>query len=248
MQPRIQFQIGIPAIINQPTTWNAPTFFNAPTTFNTAPSIKTKGNLTAYTNAAPATGDFWFDTTQKTLMTDEAGLPVYKGSVVSAIKTTFYQVYLTVATTYYNILPAANMLNTLTFPANFMIVGKTVRVKLKGIVYINAGTTTLRMRINFLGQSGTYCGCSALASGFYNFEAEFEISCNQTGSALSGQANETAKMTLFYGTAGVSYSVLNYGAVAISTDVASTLAIEATDLSNANSYVEVFNATVEVLG
>jgi hypothetical protein len=34
MQPRIQFQQGIPAILNQPITFNNPTFFNALATFN----------------------------------------------------------------------------------------------------------------------------------------------------------------------------------------------------------------------
>jgi hypothetical protein len=193
--------------------------------------------------ASTTTGDVWQDSTQATLTTFNAGVKQYvTTSLLTATAT---------ATT--SGTSASTMLGggigTYTLPANFFVVGKTVRLKGYG-TYTTTGTPGTSLLTLSLGGTTVAVTPSAvtLPTSLTNQPFEFEcvITCRSVGS--SGTVFANGSLRYFGASAAIS-------GVAISATAATTInttASQAINLTQTNSVAggTVFsttNTTLEVL-
>ena len=112
-----------------------------------------KVNFNLYTDASPALGDMWTDTTQQTLCVNEGSstanlVKVYKGGAIASNKQQ-YSVTCTTAGTFYDILAVSNFIGTTTIPANFFVPGKTLKIEADIVVTPTAGSCALNLAFYF---------------------------------------------------------------------------------------------------
>jgi hypothetical protein len=157
------------------------------------------------------------DSTQQTLCAEEgaSGNPVkvYKSGALATMKTGGgYTVTCTTAGTYsYDWLPAADFLNTLTLPANFWVVGKTIKIDMwcSFTTPVGTGTPLLTIAFGGLGLVGADMpGNNLVASTTYGMKVEATITCIATGVAGVAKAQAAISFT--------AYSFLNGAAVGAS--------------------------------
>ena len=127
-----------------------------------------KLNLGSVTNASPASGDFWYDTTQKTYAARTAGATSFSSGVLYVGTST-----VTVA----NSTTETSMLGTgvgsATLPANFAVVGRTIRVRSHGFISDTATpSSTIKIK---LGAVTLITSTGSLPSGLSNAEVTFEF-------------------------------------------------------------------------
>ncbi len=100
-----------------------------------------KLNLGAVTNASPATGDFWYDSTQETFSARVAGATVYRGGILFSQTSN-----VTVANTTTETSLLGTGIGSATLPANFAVAGRAIRVRSYGYIS-NTATTTSKLKI-----------------------------------------------------------------------------------------------------
>ena len=127
-----------------------------------------KLNLGAVSNASPASGDFWYDTTQKTFAARTAGATAFNSGILYVGTST-----VTVA----NSTTETSMLGTgvgsATLPANFAVVGRTIRVRSHGFISDTATpSSTIKIK---LGSVTLITSTGTLPSGLSNAEVTFEF-------------------------------------------------------------------------
>ena len=127
-----------------------------------------KLNLGAVSNASPASGDYWYDTTQKTFAARTAGATAFNSGIL----------YVGTATvTVANSTTETSMLGTgvgsATLPANFAVVGRTIRVRSHGFISDTATpSSTIKIK---LGAVTLVTSTGTLPSGLSNAEVTFEF-------------------------------------------------------------------------
>ena len=129
--------------------------------------------------------------TQQTLVANEgangATVPVFKSGVLATNKT-FYTIPTPAASTYYDLLPAGNLLNTTTLPANFFVVGKTIKIELWVSATIASGSQTTTYELMLGGVALTAFSAASATGNVIKIEGL--ITCTAVGA--SGVASFTA--------------------------------------------------------
>ena len=166
-----------------------------------------KANFAAYANTA-ALGDLWFNSTQLTFCASEgaAGNPVtvYKQSVLGIAKSTG-AVTFAAATTYYPIL-TTTLLGTLTLPANFLVVGKTIELSINGVITIITTASTVTAQVQIGATNITFPVSASLGAGSYNFTLNVTAELTAAG-YLQGMG--TLTIAVQGGTVITSYGTIN---------------------------------------
>ena len=127
-----------------------------------------KLNLGAVANASPASGDFWYDSTKKTIAARTSGATAFNSGILYVGTST-----VTVA----NSTTETSMLGTgvgsATLPANFAVVGRTIRVRSHGFISDTATpSSTIKIK---LGSVTLITSTGTLPSGLSNAEVTFEF-------------------------------------------------------------------------
>ena len=127
-----------------------------------------KLNLGAVANASPATGDFWYDSTQKTIAARTAGATAFNSGILYVGTSTV---------TVENSTTETSMLGTgvgsATLPADFAVVGRTIRVRSHGFISdTDTPSSTLKIK---LGSVTLITSTGTLPSGLSNAEVTFEF-------------------------------------------------------------------------
>lgn len=204
----------------------------------------TVGHTSVAAPGSPADGDVWNDSTRKTLTFRNNGLTSYNRTV------SFVQ---TASVTIQNTLVETTMfgagLGTLTFPANFFVAGKSVRIRISGTLANNAAPT-VRWRLKLGGTllADTLPLALTASAGGPIFSSDAIITCRSVGAAGSFFAN---MYTLWSGSNGLSPGVFGAsGTVSGAINTAATATLDVTfqwGTANNNNSMVVTNAIVEVL-
>lgn len=122
-------------------------------------------------------GDIWLDSTQKGLQTYVNGIE--QGVPGCLLTQTADQ---TIANTTTETLLLGTGVGTNTLPADFFVVGKTVRIIVHGTI-ANTGTPTIRLRLRLGASLIVDSGVVTLSSlgGTRPFRAEYLLTCRSTG-------------------------------------------------------------------
>ena len=127
-----------------------------------------KLNLGAVANASPASGDFWYDTTQKTYAESISGATVYHSGVLFSQTSS-----VTVSNTTTETSLLGTGLGSATLPANFAAVGRSIRVRSYGYIS-NTATPSATLRIK-VGSVTILTSTGSLPSGLSNALVEFDF-------------------------------------------------------------------------
>jgi hypothetical protein len=200
--------------------------------------------------AAPGTiasGDIWHDSTQLALQTKVAGIKqTLSGCIFTSTATQTFSNTTTETTA------LGTGVGTLTLPANFFAVGKTVRVRARGTMG-TTGTPTLRIRLK-LGSLAVLDTTaltlpSLAAATAWAFDGE--VVCRTVNGASSTAASSG---TFVFGDASGNFAparIATLNPVASTTfDVASSYAVDLTaqwGTASASNIINGFTVTVEVL-
>lgn len=138
----------------------------------------------------------------------------------------------------------------LTLPANFLTVGRTIRIKMKGVYSSTTAAPTLNFLLTLQGVTIATSGAITMTTvSMVNrpWWAEFEITCRATGASATviGNGTVTGANTL-----AVHNSWLMVGALA-NVNTAATAAIGFTvacSASNAANAISMVNCTIEAVG
>jgi len=143
-------------------------------------AIKSAGNLSLYPMTGQTTnGDFWNDSTQKTLQTFVAGIEqslngcIFTQTADKVIEDT------TTATTMFG-----TGVGTLTIPADFWTLGKTIKIKIYGNIEDNS-TPTARIKGTLSGTPLVDSGAITLKglSSVEEWQCEMIMTCRTIGSS-----------------------------------------------------------------
>ena len=127
-----------------------------------------KLNLGAVTNASPASGDYWYDTTQKTFAARTAGATAFNSGILYVGTAT-----VTVANSTTETSLLGTGVGSATLPANFAVVGRTIRVRSHGFISDTATpSSTIKIK---LGAMTLVTSTGTLPSGLSNAEVTFEF-------------------------------------------------------------------------
>lgn len=191
--------------------------------------------------SSPVAGDVWSDSTQKALTIREAGVnqnavgTIFTATADKNINTTAAETTL-----------FASGVGTLTLPANFWAIGKTVRITMQGY-YSQTGaspTRTLKVKIGSVAVCNTALTVFGGAVTNKGFAVDVLVTCRTLGASgtVMGQ-----------GMVSLEGNASPYGTATTATATVDTTASGALDVtwtwgtSDANNKVVVTNATVEVL-
>jgi hypothetical protein len=168
-----------------------------------------KQTWTLLANASPALGDVWMDSTQQTLCAEEgaSGNPVkvYKSGTLATMKTPGgYSVTCTTAGTFsYDWLPAADFLNTLTLPANFWVVGKSIKIEMWCSFTTSTGIGAPSLYI-VVGAPivAASMGNNLVASTSYSMKVEAAVTCIAVGASGTAKAQGAISFTAYSASTG----------------------------------------------
>jgi hypothetical protein len=253
MQPRIQIQGGVPAIVNTPTTWTAPVFLNG----TPSASIATKLTFTQYADAAPAVGDFFFDMTQNAISFEagETGNPSVEEylSGVIAVQKQNMNVTFTAAATQYSTLPAAMLIGNTTIPQNLWALGKTIRLKqiLDFTIGALADTFTLNVYLNNI-PTGTLTIPTAAATTQMTVNLEAVITCVALGAGgtaefLVGFMGKATNLLTGVDIPAIFLSSAGFTSPSFGTTTPLTVNLKGAFANNGNTLVGILTTTMELL-
>ena len=248
----IRRRAGSPVDINRPI--NA-TDSTASTSTTTGALVVTGGvgiggtlNVGAYlklgavTNASPASGAFWYDTTQKTFASGVNGATSYMSGVI------FNQ---TSSVTVANTTGATNLLGTgigsATLPANFATVGRSIRVKSYGYISTGAANTSATLRI-YVGPNPILTSTGTLPSGLSNalVEFDFTFSLVATGKIIGHGSLKITPSGAFGSSVGM--ALVMTAPATINATIANALNVTYQwGTASASNTITMTNATIEVL-
>jgi hypothetical protein len=143
-----------------------------------------KMNFNLYNNASPSLGDTWLSSTRQTLSTQEGvttgnSVTLYKSGIL-ATNNTNYNVTFTSAATYYDILASSNLTAPAVLPANFFILGKTIKIEM-WFTFAPSATSALFVDTTF-GAISLVIQSAPLTSGLtYSGKYEVVLTCITTG-------------------------------------------------------------------
>jgi hypothetical protein len=211
------------------------TFSGGSATFSVV-DIHTQGiQLTAYAGGTTS-GQTWNDSTQKTLTGYYNGITQYQSGLLFS-QTTLNS---STATTLTTIINSTSAIGTLTLPANFFVLGKTIRMKAWGR-YTTIGTVgTLNISIQ-LGGNGmsSYNLTPTIPSVTFVWSGEVLAVCTATGG--SGNLSGNYKFDFFLASNGVlQWTASNSGQVPIATTSAVTLNASFTQTQAGTFYTDGF--------
>jgi hypothetical protein len=209
-----------------------------------------KLNLTAK-SATTNLGDIWRDSTQESIATYISGVQqTLSGVIWSKTSTTTLASWTTAAT----ILGASSTgIGTLTLPANFFKVGKTIRLRLKGTLGTASTVPTLIIAV-YLGatsvgatNTGTATTLTTASMSNRTWVLDVDITCRTTGSSgtvvAGGVWNLSNSATVDY-----AWGIGNGSAVTVNTTTSLAIDVKATcGTSNASNTISCTIATIEVL-
>jgi len=202
-----------------------------------------KLNLGAVSNASPASGDFWYDTTQKTFASRVNGATSYLSGVIFNQNSS-----VTVANTTTETSLLGTGLGSATLPANFATVGRSIRVRSYGYIS-NTDTPSATLRIK-VGSVTILTSTETLPSGLSNALVEFDFTfrfatIGATGTII-GQGS--TKITPGAFVSSVGRPLVMTEPVTIDTTVGNLLDVtyEWGTASDSNT-ITMTNATIEVL-
>jgi hypothetical protein len=212
-----------------------------------------KQTWTPLANASPSLGDVWMDSTQQTLCAEEGAsgtVKVYKSGALATMKTGGgYTVTCTTAGIFsYDWLPATNFLNTLTLPANFWVVGKTIKIDMWCGFTTPAGTGSPLLIIAFGGVEivgANMLGNNLVASSTYGMKVEATITCIATGVAGVAKAQAAISFTAYNVVTGVALGASGSGQITASFQTTAAGAIDI--LGYSGIVVTVGNVLITVL-
>jgi hypothetical protein len=133
--------------------------------------------LTAKANSSPTTGDLWYDSTKKTFENRVEGLTVHNQGHC------FHQ---TASKTIANTTTETSLVGTgegtLTLPANFLTVGRTIKIRARGHVSeVSGPNATLRIKVGsvtIITSVGALPSAGLTTAGW---EIAFEFTCRSVG-------------------------------------------------------------------
>lgn len=184
---------------------------------------KPSGNIPAGTApSSPVAGDYWHDSTQKSIKS-------YLAEITQSLSATLFTgtANANVVNTVTETTLIGSGIGSLALPANFFVIGKTIRFTLKGGIE-TSGTPTLRIRIK-LGSTtilDTTATTLAAITGTQLFEINGELTCRTTGASgtIMGEGRFNYFMTA---TTMTPVSMYLGTAVTVDTTAAQTLDITA---------------------
>ena len=211
-------------------------------TFNgTTLYANAKLNLGAVSNASPASGDFWYDTTKKTFASRVNGATSYMSGVI------FNQ---TSSVTVANTTGETNLLGTgigsATLPANFVTLGRSIRVKSYGYISTGAANTSATLRI-YVGSATILTSTGSLPSGLSNALVEFDFTFRFAPSGtIIGQGS--TKITSGAFVSSVGRPLVMTAPATITQTIANALnATYQWGTPSASNTITMTNATIEVI-
>lgn len=185
-------------------------------------------------------GDIWNDSTQKSLTAFIAGLKQFD------CRNLFNQ---TVSGTCANTTAETTISNTgvgtLTLPANFLSIGKTLRIKISGF-FSSVSAPTLRLKIK--AGSTVLLDTTAVALGNHTnagFSINAEVTCRTIGAG-----GTVFSQGVFYEIGGTknSHKMVNTSATSLSTTVSQALSVSAQwGTANAGNTITLSNLMVQIL-
>lgn len=126
---------------------------------------------------SPVNGNMWQDSTQQTLTAYEAGLTTYKAGAIFAQTTNKALNNSNAETSMYG-----TGVGTKALPANFLVIGKTIKGRLKGFYTTGVGPQAVTIKVK-LGTnviaSATFTPLASITN--LGWDLEFEIQCRTTG-------------------------------------------------------------------
>lgn len=196
---------------------------------------------------APNEGDSWNDSTQKAL---QAFLDGITQSISGCIFTQTADA--TVANTSAETTLVGSGVGTATLPANFLVAGKTVRLRASGI-FSTAGTGGQTVTIRFKLGSTALLATAALASGGAlsnrGWSTDVELTCRSTGGSGSVFAQSQGGFIRFT-SASTSGAAEFISTAATTIDTTASLAVDLTadwNTAVAGDSITCTNLTIEVL-
>lgn len=215
------------------------TLFGASTASIT--SLRVPRGTAAY--AGSVEGDFWNDFTQQCFIGHIDGLKQYDARV-SFVATADATVNNTNAET--SLIGAG--LGTLTFPANFFVVGKTVRVTLRGRHTTDATPPAITFRVKLGGVTFASVAFTDLTDTDQYIEIDFLLTCRTTGAG--GTAIGQGGIWMHQSTAVVSadfQQLVMTAAAALDTTAARTLEVTAQPtVADVGSTITITNVVVQI--
>lgn len=202
-----------------------------------------KLNLGAVTNASPASGDFWYDSTQKTFASMVNGATSYLSGVIFNQNSS-----VTVANTTTETSLLGTGLGSATLPANFATAGRSIRVRSYGYIS-NTDTPSATLRIK-VGSVTILTSTGSLPSGLSDALVEFDFTfrfatIGATGTII-GQGS--TKITSGAFVSSVGRALVMTAPVTIDTTVGNLLDVTYQwGTASASNTITMTNATIEVI-
>lgn len=223
---------------------SATTFFNLPASTTGLSSMRM---IAGVAPTSPVEGDMWADSTQKTVYGFIAGIKQSRSGAIFS-QTADQSVTNTVTET--TMIGAG--VGTLTLPANFFTIGKTIRIKLSG-VYSTVAVTgdTVTVKVKYGSTVIATKATSSLLTGATNLSwwGEIVITCRTTGA--TGTVQPSGSVRYQASAAGVlAEDELNNGAATVTIDTTASSALNVTvthSAANASNTIKSLTATVEIL-
>lgn len=195
-------------------------------------------------SSAPTTtnGTIWNDSTQKTLGSYENGLIIYKsGYMYSAAAT------VVTAGTGANSLLSATAVGTLTLPANFLLPGKVIHIRVMGSITTTGSPGTVTMTAALGGtavctNSGAPNTPTASLAGV-DVTVDIFMTCQTAGSSGTVYANG---FWAFQG--GANNMITSAAPTTINTTTTQAITLSSTNSVGGGSVLTISTAIVEVIG
>lgn len=195
--------------------------------------------------SSPIAGDFGYDSSQKSFAVGAAAATKQFLEGVIYLATADK----TVASTASETSIIGTGIGTLTLPANFFTVGKTVRVRVRGKI-ANTGTPTMQVKAK-LGSTSVYDSTAVTMTtitGTTYFNIEFDLTCRTVGA--SGTVQAQGAMVYQTSTSAL-VGIASPSTAATTIDTTASNALDVTvqwGTSSASNTITATNTTVEVLG
>ena len=157
--------------------------WSAVQTFSILPVMTQGITLTSYAGGTTA-GQLWYDSTQLGLAAYVNGIKSYLSGVLFVSKTS-NSVTLASTSTYYSGITNQTLIGTNTLPANFLIVGKAIKLKIMGLLTIVSSASVVNFRVILGGGTNSLTATGSLATGTYNVIVEVNAVCLTTGTSAT---------------------------------------------------------------
>ena len=155
--------------------------WSAVQTFSILPVMTQGITLSSYAGGTTA-GQLWYDSTQLGLATYVNGIKSYIPGVLFVSKTS-NSVTLASTSTYYSGITNQTLIGTNTLSANFLVVGKAIKLKVVGLLTIVTTASVVNFRITLGGGTNSITATASLAAGTYNVIIEVDAVCLTTGTS-----------------------------------------------------------------